>query len=751
MPVLFTLTVFVSALLLFLVQPMVARMVLPLVGGSPAVWNTCMVFFQALLLCGYAYAHSFPSQLGTRRHAVLHVVLALLTLLALPIALPTYLTSTAPEGPTAPPNIHPVELELHTLVHTVLVPFFFLSTTGPLIQRWFAATGHRRAGDPYFLYAASNLGSMIALLSYPFLLEPRFGLAEQSRLWAYGYDLFIVLTAACAAVVIFAAPARVADVQPAELLPPLAWKRRLRWVVLAFVPSSLMLSVTTYLTTDIAAIPLLWVLPLSLYLLTFILVFARRTLLPLPLVLRGMPPVVIAILLLFLAEGMQPPVFVSIGVHLVGLFWIGMACHGQLAADRPPAGNLTEFYLWLSVGGVLGGLFNSLLAPLVFNSILEYPIVLVLACLLRPAPAVEPEREPARRWRDLALPVTLGAVTAGLILGCRWYGVPPGQWSIALAFAGPIVVAYTFVDRPVRFGLGIAAILLAGGLFYQGELGKVEYQTRTFFGVHRVTLDPAGRYRSLVHGNTVHGRQSLDPARKGEPLTYYHRHGPIGRLFEQMGKDAPGLRRVALIGLGCGSLAAYAGPGQHWTYFEIDPAVGRIARDPSLFTYWSDAEARGAKLDVVYGDARLTLGQTNEGFDMIVVDAFSSDAIPVHLLTREALRLYVNHLKDGGLLAFHLSNNYLDLEPLVAALAADCKPQMVCRVRDDRSLSKKEKDEGMSPSTWALLALREDDLPRFLLKNSLWRKPQARPGLPAWTDDFSNLFQLLRPYESSAD
>jgi hypothetical protein len=386
----------------------------------------------------------------------------------------------------------------------------------------------------------------------------------------------------------------------------------------------------------------------------------------------------------------------------------------------------------------------------VFNSILEYPIVLVLACLLRPAPAVDPNREPARRRRDLALPLALGALTALLILGCRWYHVPPGQWSVALAFALPVVVGYTFVDRPVRFGLGIAAILLAGSL-YQGELGKVEYQTRTFFGVHRVTLDPAGRFRSLVHGNTVHGRQSLDPARRGEPLTYYHRHGPVGVLFHELGKYDPRLDRVAIIGLGCGTLAAYARPGQHWTYFEIDPAVGRIAQDPSLFTYWHDAEERGVKLDAVYGDARLTLGQSKEHFGLIVVDAFSSDAIPVHLLTKEAVQMYVDHLRDGGLLLFHVSNNYLDFEPLLAALAADFRPPLVCRIKDDRGLSRKERQAGMSPSTWAVVALHEGDLPSFLVRKSLWEAPKPRPGLSAWTDDFSNLFQLLKPYESRAD
>jgi hypothetical protein len=742
--VLFTLTLFVSALLLFLVQPMLARMVLPQLGGSPAVWNTCMVFFQALLLAGYAYAHNVPVWLGIRRQAVLHVGLLLLPLLVLPVALP-------PDW-TPPDTGHPVPALLAILLVTVGLPFFVVSTSGPLLQRWFAATGHPRAADPYFLYAASNLGSMIALLSYPFLFERQFGLAEQSRLWAAGYVVFVVLTALCAVVVVRTAPAQVPEDRPAEPPAPLAWKRRLHWVLLAFVPSSLMLSVTNYLTTDIAAIPLLWVLPLSLYLLTFILVFARRTILPLPVVLRWMPAVVVTLVLLLLAEGMKPPVNVAIGVHLFGLFWIGMACHGLLAADRPPVGRLTEFYLWLSVGGVFGGLFNSLLAPLVFSSILEYPVILVVACLLRPAPPADPKREPVRRRLDLALPLTLGVATAGLILACQWSGVPPGRASIALMFGWPIIVGYTFFARPLRFGLGIAAILVASGL-YPGMHGKVEYRTRTFFGVHRVTLDPSGRFRSLAHGNTVHGRQSLDPGRRGEPLTYYDRHGPVGNFFAALedGQEDPRLRRVGLIGLGCGTIAAYARPGQHWTYFEIDPAVGRIAQNPDLFTYCSDAEARGARIDVVYGDARLTLGRSGERFGVIVIDAFSSDTIPVHLLTREALRVYLDHLEDGGLLLFNISNDYLDLEPLLAALADDCQPPLVCRVRDNLWLQKPEKEAGMTPSQWAVMARSQGDLPPRMRQRASWHKPAARPGLRAWTDDFSNLFEVLRSSKQDGD
>jgi hypothetical protein len=808
--VLFTLTLFVSAFLLFLVQPMLARMVLPLLGGTPAVWNTCMVFFQAMLLAGYAYAHAAPAWLGTRRQSALHVGLLLLPLFALPIALPA--------DRALPDMGNPVPALLALLLVTVGLPFFVIATNGPLLQRWFAATGHRRAHDPYFLYAASNLGSMIALLGYPFLFEPRFGLAEQTRLWAIGYAVLAVLVTACAAISWRSPPAAVAlkpdeptpaanlisdpyseidnggitrepisqapvvaftdgltpgPSQPEQSPPPslsptppsvatldgrVTALRRMRWVILAFVPSSLMLSVTTYLTTDIASIPLLWVLPLSLYLLTFILAFSRRQMLPLALVLRWMPLVVLLILIVLLSKGTEPPVNLLISIHLLGLFWVSLACHGLLAADRPSIGHLTEFYLWLSVGGVIGGLFNALLAPLLFKSILEYPIVLVLACLLRPSPTVDSQREGLRRGLDLALPIALGLLTAGIIVGCRAAGVPPGRLSVALMFAAPVVLCYTFAERPLRFGLGVAAVLVASNL-YPGLLGEVIYSTRSFFGVHRVTIDPTGQFHVLAHGNTIHGQQSIDPERRSRPLTYYHITGPVGHLFAALGKD-PRLNRVGIIGLGSGTMATYAWPGQHWTYFEIDPAVARIAQDRSLFTFYGDALDRGVKLDTVFGDARLTLERTTDRFGMIVIDAFSSDAIPVHLLTREALKVYFSRLETGGFLTFNISNRYLDLEPVLAELARDAGA--VCLLEDDRYFETQndkknnknypdtsEAHKGKTRSQWAVMARQEKDLPRVRGKGGVWTPLTPKTGLPVWTDDYSNLFQVFRSFDRS--
>jgi hypothetical protein len=782
MRTLFASTLFVSAALLFVVQPLVARLVLPLLGGTPAVWNTCMVFFQAVLLAGYAYAHAAPARLGVRRHAAVHLLVLLVPWLVLPVALPS--------GWPPPDSTAPVAWLLGLLAAAVGLPFFAVATSGPLLQRWFASTGDPAARDPYFLYAASNLGSLVGLFAYPFLLEPTLTLGDQGRLWAGGYAAFVALTAACAVALWRAPAAKTADApRPEAPAPPLAWPRRLRWLLLAFVPSSLMLSVTTYLTTDIAAIPLLWVVPLALYLLTFVLAFGRRhpeggavpgvarrgpprpetlpeggavdeaglpadrpagrpqgvarrgptrprtTIVRPAWLARWLPLVVLLVVLALLSEATEPA-GVLIPLHLVALFWVGLFCHGTLAEDRPDARRLTEFYLWLSAGGVLGGLFNALVAPVLFRGVVEYPLVLVLACALRPglAPAA---RRFGPRVRDVALPVLLGLVTAALVVGLQAGGLPPGPVSVALMFGAPLVVCYTFLARPARFALGVAALLLAGGL-YRGVHGESAYRARSFFGAHRVTLDPTHSFRVLVHGNTVHGRQSLDPAQRRRPLSYYSRRGPIGRVIALMEKEGR-LHRVGVIGLGAGALACYARPGQRWTFYEIDPVVVTIARDTGLFTYLRDMPEEP---EIVLGDGRLQLARSSERYDLLVIDAFSSDAVPVHLLTREALAVYRAHLAEGGVMAFHVSNRYLNLQGVLGDLAADARPSLVCWSLEDRGLVGPERQEGKDPSHWVMLMEQSTSL--ALLGHGPWEKVERRPDHRVWTDDFSNLLGVLR-------
>jgi hypothetical protein len=821
LPLVFALTLFVSAALLFWVQPMFARLVLPLLGGTPAVWNTCVVFFQAALLAGYGYSHFTPAYLGVRRQTVLHLALMLLPVAVLPVAVPQALGAV-------PDYVHPALWLLALLLLGVGLPFFAVSTTAPLLQRWFAATGHPAARDPYFLYAASNLGSMIGLLSYPLVLEPFLPLDRQTALWMYIYWALAGLVLVCA-LLVWAAPARVTPAGagpevkeappapttpavggtsatrtavkkgsprrktiPAAVAPPdpehLTRLGRLVWVLLAFVPSSLMLSVTTYLTTDVAPIPLLWVIPLALYLLTFILAFARRSLIPLPAVDRMLPLVVLVVTVVLLSEATEP-VWLLLGVHLLGLFWIALYCHGRLARLRPDPRHLTEFYFWLSLGGVLGGLFNALVAPVVFSAITEYPLVLVLACLLRAVvsgqwlvisktSALTTDHYPLTTARDVWYAAAVGVLTVVLVLVARSTGVQAGPISVAVMFGLPAIICYTFHARPLRFGLAIGGLLLASSL-YPGVYGAVEYRERNFFGVHKVVLvqEAGHKYVRLIHGNTIHGQQSLDPDHRDEPLAYFHRKGPIGRVFRFLEESARPPHDVGVVGLGAGSLAAYARPGQNWTFYDIDPEVIYLARNSGYFTFLRDCRARS--LTLVEGDARLRLAQSEDRYDLLVIDAFCSDALPVHLFTREALKkVYLPRLNPKGVLAFHISNRYLDMTPVLAGLAEDA--QLLCLVQKDTGDAR----EGKFASDWvvmggpasALEELAQGTLPDpvlgartvGLLGSQLgqgpllaacvlftgrpaqgrrwgeWDALRSGPGQPLWRDDYSNIIKLLK-------
>ena len=754
----YTITMFLSALLLFMVQPMFAKMALPLLGGSPAVWNTAMVFYQAMLLGGYVYAHVATRWLGARRQAVFHLLVLLLPLLALPIAIPA--------GWSPPAGANPAPWLLALLFVAVGLPFFVVSASSPMLQTWFASTRHRAAADPYFLYAASNIGSMLALLVYPTLIEPTLGLALQSQIWAAGYVALVLATALCA-LALWGAPAsdeqsqhranipegtrRHANIREifaslraaSRIRPPqadissevLSWRRRLRWVALAFVPSSLMLSVTTYLSTNIAPIPLLWVIPLAIYLLTFILVFMRRPLLPHVVMQRALPMLLLVLLITLVAQATEP-IGLLIAIHLAAFFVAAMVCHGAIARDRPDAAHLTEFYLWMSVGGVLGGLFNALLAPLLFTSVLEYPLVLVLACLIQPPEAGA--RTGARALRlDLGLPIALGLVVAALILVSPAVGLAPGPARVGLMFGVPSLICFSFSRRPLRFGLGVAAILAASAL-YTSDQGRVLHAERSFFGIHRVLLDPSGQFHVLAHGGTRHGMQSLDPARRDMPLTYYYPNGPIGQFFEARVDQQP-QARVALVGLGAGSLACYKQPGQQWTFYEIDASVVHIARTPEYFSYLRDCAPDAG---MVLGDARLSLADApDRGYDLIVLDAYSSDSIPVHLITREALALYRAKLAPGGVLAFHISNIYLDLKPVLGNLAADAG--LAALARDDLSPSPSDAARGKSASQWVLMARDSSDFGP-LSSDASWQPLAPQPGDAVWTDNFSSLLTVFR-------
>ncbi|MDQ3680622.1 MAG: fused MFS/spermidine synthase [Actinomycetota bacterium] len=732
LPLLFGTTLFVGSALLFAVQPMFAKMVLPTLGGTPATWITCMLFFQAALLGGYAYAHWSTRRLGARRQAGVHVVLLLVPLLSLPISVP--------RG-WGQPAERPLWWLLGVLVVAVGLPFLAVSTTAPLLQRWFAGTSHAHARDPYFLYRASNLGSVLALLSYPALVEPHLPLALQGRVWAGGYAVLVVLVLVCA-VALWRSPGSGPDQLPLGEEAEAAdgrragrpsRKRRLHWVAWAFLPSSLMLGVTTYITTDIAAVPLLWVLPLALYLLTFVIAFS-----PSPLPWFGLVSVLQPLLLLELVflviVGVTEPVGLLLAMNLVVLLLSGLVCHGQLARDRPPARHLTEFYLWVAVGGVLGGLFNAVVAPLVFDSVAEYPLALVLACLLRPAPEEE-KGEGRARDLDVALPLFLGCLT----IAALWVGRAAGVSDVAArtaVFALALLACLSFAGRRLRLGLGVAGLVFVASLPV-GRRPTTLFRERTFFGVVQVEDDRGARLHRLVHGNTTHGAQSTDPGRRGEPLTYFSRAGPIGQALNEL-PAGDGRSRVAVVGLGTGSMACHGERGQEWTFYEIDPTVVRVARDPRLFTFLRDCPPT---IDVVLGDARLSLTRARDRhFEVLVVDAFNSDAIPVHLLTREAMALYLDKLTDDGVLAVHITNRYLDLRPVLGGLARDAGLQAL--VRRDLDVPEAERRAGRSASVWVVAARRPADLGR-LREDPRWEALPPSAQLGVWTDDFSNIVSVL--------
>jgi len=726
----FAATLLLSAALLFLVEPMFAKMALPLLGGTAAVWNTCMVFFQAGLLAGYAYAHGTTKRLGARRQAALQVVVLALAFLALPIRIPAN---------WSPPLQHnPAFWLLTLLVVSVGLPFFTLATMAPSLQLWFANTGSPHSHDPYFLYAASNVGSVVALLSYPILVEPHFRLANQSWLWTLGYGLLFVLTLGCAAM-LWRSPAQVtpdtaaaASFDSEKETKPTAWQR-LRWVAMAFVPSSLMLGVTSAITTDFPPIPLFWVVPLALYLLTFILVFARKPLLDHANMIERLPLLLLLALFPFISKT-DWPVWLTIAIYLLTLFMVGMMCHGELARTRPSPKHLTEFYLWMSLGGVAGGVFKSLIAPLIFNRVLEFPLALVFAALLRPSTV---HQDGARvRWRDFIFPILLGIGLASLIKASLSFHIDPAFLYIPV-FAPALMVCLSFSKRGIRFGLGVAALVLST-LWYTGPYGNVLYAARSFFGVYRVTIDPERKYHLLIHGSTLHGLQSVDPARRREPLSYYFRNGPVGQFFAAF-SGSDDLSQIAVVGLGSGSLAAYGKPGQQFTFFEIDPLVERIARDPRYFTFLRDSSSGTS---VILGDARLSLKQAHDGqYGLIILDAFSSDAVPLHLLTREAVKLYVSKLSEHGILLFNISNRYLDLQGVLGDLAADAG--LFCMVGNDWNVTPAEQKDGKQASQWVVLARSEQDVAE-LTKASRWVPISGRRSRTVWTDDFSNIVQVIR-------
>jgi hypothetical protein len=702
----------------FLIEPMVGKMLLPLFGGTPAVWAVTLVFFQAFLLAGYAFAHISIRVLGIRRQALVQLALLLVPLALLPIAVPRGMH---------PSSAHPTIWLLGVLFLTAGLPFFVASSASPVLQRWFSASGDAASRDTYFLYAASNAGSLLGLLAYPTLLEPRLTLAQQSRVWTVAYVVFAVLTALCV-LRLLATSAVPVVAGPRLRAVSLTWRRRLRWIGMAALPSSLMLGTTSYITTDIGSFPLLWVLPLAAYLVSFVLAFARRQLVSLTVISRAMvvTATLVATSLLHLAV---LPIWALVGVHTLNLFLVALLVHRLLAMERPPTEQLTEYYLLLSVGGVCGGIFNALVAPVAFSTILEYPIAIVVALVLRPGP--RGPRADARFFRkttDLVLPL---AIAGGVIVALVALNV--AGWLTALTYSATLAAALLavvlLVRRPVRFAAGIAALVLIPVLLGQ----KTLHTERTFFGVLKV--ESGDRTHRFVHGTTLHGIERFAPGWRDEPLSYYSRQGPIGQVFQRLGDR---IHSVGAIGLGAGTIAAYGRPGDRFTFYEIDAAVARIASNPRYFTFLHDSKA---DIGIVIGDGRLRIAEApRRPYDLIVLDAFSSDAVPVHLLTREAVELYLSKLRPGGLLAFHISSNYLDLRPVIAGIARTLNCSALTQ---EHRPSERQERVGAGRSIWVLVAPDARALAR-LRSDRRWKPLDESAGTTVWTDQFSNILSVAK-------
>ncbi len=694
----FTTTSFLGSALLFLVQPMVGRLLLPRAGGSASLWNTAMVFFQVTLLVGYLFAHLSTTKLGVQRHRYIHLLVLAAPLAIFPLAVPD---GWALDGS------RPVLGAFGVLVVMVGLPFFALATASPSLQRWFAETGHPQAHDPYFLYAAGNVGSIGALIGYPLIIEPRLGLTSQTQLFTAIYVAFLAATTVCALLV---GQTSTASNNRTVRRETLSWRRRGRWVVLAAVPSALLLGVTRHLATDVASFPLLWVVPLALYLLSFVIAFRAGS--ERYLANTNMVVLIGAIGLAMSLIGMS--LVAILILHLGWFFAAALLGHLRLAADRPPVGNLTEFYAWLSVGGALGGATVALLAPMVFDRVWEYPIAIVAAVALS-IPAKETVRP------RMAGPRTKVAV-ATLIVGAAWLRATGDLRLTASALGVAGVVTYVSTRRRRELAGVVAAMMVVVVMF---QPTNTIYRDRSFFGSYEVREQSDGLIE-LVMGTTIHGQEL--PARPGEPSSYYDPAGPLGTIFEQRSSEP---MRTGVIGLGAGEISGYAQPGDSMTFFEIDPVVAEIATDPRFFSHLSRTQA---SIDIQIGDGRILLAASPETFDVFVVDAFTSDAIPVHLLTLEAIRGYFDRLEEDGIVLVHISNRYFELAPAVGRVAQELG--MEARVFR-YSPSEEERQNGAAASHWVGLVAPGS---AFELGEE-WKTIEAQG--PLWTDDYSDVLGAL--------
>lgn len=729
----FAATLFTSAFLIFAVQPMASKLLLPLLGGSPSVWNTAMLFFQAMLLAGYGYAHFIAKILPLKLQAIVHVLLLGLFTAVLPL--------TIPEGVSPPAEGGQAFWQLGVMLTCIGGPFFILAASAPLFQHWFASSGHEDAENPYFLYAVSNTGSMLALLGYPFAIEPLLTLSEQTHGWFGGYIILIILVALCG----FLVRNGVKPVLPIAANADnsrVSWTQRLIWTFLAFIPSSLMLGVTTLITTDLASAPLLWIIPLALYLATFIIAYSSKPFMSVPLTRELASYILCVVILLFMLSGFISLKLPMIVVHLTAFFLCAMLCHGELAQSKPSAAHLTEYFLIISFGGVLGGIFNALIAPVVFTSPMEYSLSLAAVAFIVWAGAaqfptirgkfnaIDDRKRPAK-----LLLIDAGMVAVGAAMCLTIYFVTENTVRVAGSVA---LFIYLLLIVQKRGPFAFVALLCL--LFFQNSIWSnnknLIAQDRNYFGIIKIYSQDDTHF--FYHGTTLHGAQPQDGEHRYMPVTYYSPGGPTSDVFAEMDRRG-GNQEVGVIGLGVGSVACYKAPGRHFDFFEIDADVARYAEDPKYFTYLSGCQS---PYSVILGDGRLKIAEKPEGhYDLIYLDAFSSDNIPIHVMTKEAFETYFARLAPKGIITMNISNRFLDLRPVLTAIGRELGFTVYFKFHRPEAT-----DEAISKlytkSLFAVMAKDERDIAPYVEKYG-WKPYEKEVKVRAWTDDYANIIGSL--------
>lgn len=724
---LYALTLLLSAALLFSVQPMFSKMILPLLGGTSNVWNTAMLFFQVVLLAGYAYAHGTTRFLNIKAQAMIHFIVLLVFIVVLPFGIP--------EGWVPPVNDDPTVWQLSLMTITVGGPFFVLAASAPMLQRWFSHTDHPDAQDPYFLYGASNLGSMSSLLLYPIAIEPLLTLSEQADIWMYGYFLLILMFA-LAALFVWPYATSKSSASKTTSLEPVQWRTRLEWIALAFIPSSLMLGVTTFITTDIASAPLIWIIPLTLYVGTFILVFARKIYLNTTHLayIQGGTLALVAITMVS-GDGMHSLYYM--GLHLALFFFTAWMCHAILASKRPEPGHLTEFYLLMSLGGALGGFFNAIIAPQIFTSSLEYPLILAVACFYRFIASSKAEGTSEKNPLKTLNLFGIVAVFICIALSLTLFSVHP---AIPLLCGFVTMIAMVFmIDQRYSFAISAALILIVNPSVAQFNMQSHRlHSERNFFGIVGVYNNPESEIRTLLHGQTNHGTQSQNPKYEHLGISYYSEFSPLSDAFSIL-DEKDDEQTIAILGLGAGATACFTKEKRHFDFFEIDPAVVRIAEDPQYFTYLSGC---GSPYEITLGDARITLrDKPDKRYDLILLDVFSSDNIPTHLLTEEAIQMYLSKLKEDGLLVFHISNLYLNLEPVLSDTAQKIGISGYARFGPEGILEESQIE--YSPSHYFVMTHSEEVLEKLQERNEFWSPGILEEHISSWSDSFSNIVSVF--------